>query len=157
MIYFLAKKKLALKNNFEETIEYLPNLGVDDIFQWCSYQFHIHLHLQCWTILEGSWRLFKRSNHNRFNCCQWFHHTSWWNYWRSRLFVDVDFCSFLDAFDNKPVERFLGIVKLTTSKKTVDLHEIIMKHHESENIGSLCIYFSGLDGTVAMSGEQKGL
>ena len=31
MIYFLAKKKLALKNNLEETIEYLPNLGVDDI------------------------------------------------------------------------------------------------------------------------------
>ena len=30
---FLAKKKWAVKNNFEETIEYLTNLGVDDIFQ----------------------------------------------------------------------------------------------------------------------------
>ena len=32
-IYFLAKKKWAVKNNFEETIEYIANLGVDDIFQ----------------------------------------------------------------------------------------------------------------------------
>ena len=33
MIYFLAKKKWVLKNNFEETIEYLANLEVDNIFQ----------------------------------------------------------------------------------------------------------------------------
>ena len=33
MIYFLAKKKWSVKNNFEETIEYLANLGVGDIFQ----------------------------------------------------------------------------------------------------------------------------
>ena len=32
-IYFLAKKKWAVKHNFEETIEYLANLRVDDIFQ----------------------------------------------------------------------------------------------------------------------------
>ena len=32
-IYFVAKKKWAVKNNFEETVEYLANLGVEDIFQ----------------------------------------------------------------------------------------------------------------------------
>ena len=32
-IYFLAKKKWAVTNNFEETIEYLANLWVDDIVQ----------------------------------------------------------------------------------------------------------------------------
>ena len=32
-MYFLAKKKWAVKNNFKETIEYLANFGVDDIFQ----------------------------------------------------------------------------------------------------------------------------
>ena len=31
--YFQAKKKWTVKNNFEETIEYLANLGVDSIFQ----------------------------------------------------------------------------------------------------------------------------
>ena len=66
------------------------------------------------------------------------------------------FVHFVDAFDKKP-QRFLGIVKLTTSKKPVDLHEIIIKHLESKNLDSSCIRFSGLDGTNAMSGEQKGL
>ena len=32
-MYFLAKKKWAVTNNFEETIEYLANLWVDDIVQ----------------------------------------------------------------------------------------------------------------------------
>ena len=67
------------------------------------------------------------------------------------------FVHFVDTFDNKPIERFLGIVKLTTSKKAVDLHEIIMKYLEWKNLDSLCMRISGLDGTNAMSGEQKGL
>ena len=67
------------------------------------------------------------------------------------------FVHFVNAFDNKPVERFSGIVKLTTSKKAVDLYEIIIKHLESKNLDSLCIRCSGLDGTNAMSGEPKGL
>ena len=46
---------------------------------------------------------------------------------------------------------------MTTSKKAVDLHEIIIKHLELQNLDSSCIRFSGLDGTIAMSGEQKGL
>ena len=74
----------------------------------------------------------------------------------ARLQVSIFVC-FVDAFDNKPVERFLGIVKLTTSKKAVDLHEIIMKHLESKNLDSSCIRFSGLDVTNAVSGKQKGL
>ena len=61
------------------------------------------------------------------------------------------------ALDNRPVERFLGILKLTTSKKAADLHEIIMKYLVSKNLDSSYIRFSGLDGTKAMSGEQKGL
>ena len=67
------------------------------------------------------------------------------------------FVCFIDAFDNKLVERFLGIVKLTTFKKAVDLHEIIMKHPESKNFDLFCLCFSGLDGTNTTSGDQKGL
>ena len=37
-IYFLTKKKWAVKNDFEEAIEYLANLGVDDIFQHINAQ-----------------------------------------------------------------------------------------------------------------------
>ena len=67
------------------------------------------------------------------------------------------FVRFVDAFDNKPTERFLSIVKLTTSKKAVDVHEIIMKFLESKDLDSLCICFSGPGGINAMSVEQKGL
>ena len=67
------------------------------------------------------------------------------------------FVRFVDAFDNKPVEKFLGIVRLTTSRKAVDLHEIIIKHLVSKNLDSSCIRFSGLDGRNAMSGKQRGL
>ena len=48
------------------------------------------------------------------------------------------------------------MVKLITSKKAVDLHVIIMKHLEAKNLDFSCIYFSGLDGTNVISGEQKG-
>ena len=48
---------------------------------------------------------------------------------------------FVDAFDNKPIKRFLGIVMLTTSKKSVDLREIITKRLKLKNLDSLCICF----------------
>ena len=67
------------------------------------------------------------------------------------------FVCFVDAFNNNPIERFLSIVKLTTSKKAVDLHEIIMKLLELKNLDSLCILFSEFDGTNTMSVEQKAL
>ena len=67
------------------------------------------------------------------------------------------FICFVDALDNKFVERFLGIVNLTNSKNAADLHEIIMKQLESKNLDSLCNCFSGLDAANAMRGEQKGL
>ena len=48
-IYFPAKKTWAVKNNFEEIIEYLANLGVDDIFQHINNppKNSIYLQLQC--------------------------------------------------------------------------------------------------------------
>ena len=64
---------------------------------------------------------------------------------------------FVDAFDNKPIKRFLGIVMLTTSKKAVDLREIIAKRLKLKNLDSLCICFKGLVGANAISGEQKSL
>ena len=32
-VCFVVKKKWTVKNNLEETIEYLAHLGVDDVFQ----------------------------------------------------------------------------------------------------------------------------
>ena len=157
MIYFLAKKKWAVKNNFEETIEYLANLGVDVIFQHINNAPENSTYISTFSaeqflkavgdfliitdlIATGDFTILADESTDKAD--------------HSQMSI---FVRFVDAFDNKPVERFLGIVKLTTSKKAVDLHEIIIKHLESKNLDSFCICFSGLDGTNAMNGEQKGL
>ena len=160
MIYFLAKKKWAVKNNFEETIEYFANLGVDDLFQhinnapknstyistFIAEQFlkavgdFLSNQIITDLIAAGDFTILADESTDEAD--------------HSQMSI---FVCFVDAFGNKPVEIFLGIVKLTTSKKAVDLHEIIIKHLESKNLDSLCIRFSGLDGTNTMNGEQKGL
>ena len=60
------------------------------------------------------------------------------------LFQILIFVRFTDAFDNNPIERFLSIVKLTTSKKAANLHEIIMKHLESKILITLAYNFQDL-------------
>ena len=60
------------------------------------------------------------------------------------LFQISIFVHFTDAFDNNPTERFLSIVKLTTSKKAANLHEIIIKHLESKILITLAHDFQDL-------------
>ena len=159
-IYFLDKKKWTVKNNFEETIEHLANLGVDDIFQHINNAPKNSTYISTFSaeqflkavgdflsnqiitdlIAAGDFTILADESTDEAD--------------HSQMSI---FVCFVDAFGNKPVEIFLGIVKLTTSKKAVDLHEIIIKHLESKNLDSFCICFSGLDGTNAMNGEQKGL
>ena len=159
-IYFLAKKKWTVKNNFEETIDYLANLGADDIFQQINNAHKNSTNISNFSaeqflkavgdflsdqiitdlIAAGDFTILADESTDKADSLQ------------MSIFV-----RFVDAFDSKPVERFLGIVRLTTARKAVDLHEIIIKHLVSKNLDSSCIRFSGLDGTSAMSGEQKGL
>ena len=49
------------------------------------------------------------------------------------------------------------MVKLSTSKKPIDLHVTIMELLNSKGINNSQIRFTRLDGTNAMSGELKGL
>lgn len=63
----------------------------------------------------------------------------------------------VNASDNQPVERFLGMVKLTTSKKAIDLHDTIQALIQSKHLDNSYLRFSGLDGTNAMSSERNGL
>ena len=68
------------------------------------------------------------------------------------------FVRYIYASTNLPVEHFMQMAKLTTSKKAVDLHEILINVLNSKVIDpSKFIRFVGLDGTNAMTGERKGL
>ena len=49
------------------------------------------------------------------------------------------FVHFIDIYTNKPVERVLGIFKLTTSKKEEELHNVIMNLLQSKEINSVCL------------------
>ena len=129
---FLAKKRRDVKNNFEETIEYLANLRVDDIFQHINnapknstyiFTFSAEKFLKAVgdflsdqiitdLIAAGDFTILADESTDEAD--------------RSQMSI---FVRFVDASEKK-CERFLVIVKLATSKMLVDLHEIIIKHLE---------------------------
>ena len=129
---FLAKKKWAVKNNFEETIEYLADLGVDVIFQHINNAPKNSTYISTFSaeqflkavgdflsdqiitdlIAAGDFTILADESTDEAD--------------RSQMSI---FVRFVDASEKKP-ERFLVIVKLATSKMPVDLHEIIIKHLE---------------------------
>ena len=64
----------------------------------------------------------------------------------------------MDAGANFPEEKFMELVKLTTSKKTIDLYETLINAFPAKGIEpSKVIRSSGLDATNAMRGERKAL
>ena len=160
IIYFLAKKKWAVKNNFEEVLKFIADIGDEDI---C-------LHL---NNAPGN------STYTSTSSAEQFLKTIG-DYLNERIITDIlasgdftiladestdegdrsqmsVFARFVEVSENKPVERFLGMVKLTTSKKAIYLHETILNLLQSKHLDKTFIRFSGLDGTNAMSGERKGL
>ena len=158
-VYFMAKQKWAVKNNFEDMINFLSEIGVEDI------KLHIENAPQnaIYTSITSAEQFLKAVG----------------NYLNEQLVTDVlaagefsvladestgegdrsqmaAFIRFVNVTSNKVQERFLGVVKLAKSKKAEDLHDI-MKLLEAKALDSSLIRFSGLDGTNAMSGERKGL
>ena len=68
------------------------------------------------------------------------------------------FVRYMDAGANFPVEKFMELVKLTTSKKAIDLYETLINAFPAKGIEpSKVIRSSGLDATNAMRGERKAL
>ena len=68
------------------------------------------------------------------------------------------FVRYMDAGTNFPVEKFMEMVKLTTSKKAIDLNETLINAFSAKGIEpSKVIRSYGLDGTNAMRGERKEL
>ena len=139
MIYFLDKKIWTVKNNFEETFEERS----DDIFQHINNAPKNSTYISTFSaeqflkavgdflsdqiitdlIAAGDFTILANESADKAD--------------RSQMSIRY-------ALDNRPVERFLGILKLTTSKKAADLHEIIMKYLVSKNLDSSCIHFQDL-------------
>ena len=159
-VYFLAKKKWAVKNNFEDMIKFLSDIGIEEIKlhlenapQNATYtsttsaeQFlkiigdYLNEQLVTDILAAGDFSVLADESTDEGD--------------RAQMSV---FVRFVNITTNKPEERFLGMVKLTTSKKAADLHDVIMELIKSKGLDPSKIRFSGLDGTNAMSGERKGL
>ena len=156
----MAKQKWTVKNNFEDMINFLSDIGVEDI------KLHIENTPQnaIYTSTTSAEQFLKAIG----------------DYLNEQLVTDVlaarefsvladestdegdcsqmaVFIRFVNLISHKVQERFLGVVKLAKPKKAEDLHDIIMKLLEAKGLDSSLIRFSGLDGTNAMSGERKGL
>ena len=67
------------------------------------------------------------------------------------------FVRYIDSYTNEPKEEFVCIRKLSISKTAEALMNELEQMFTDKNIDKTRIRFSGLDGTNAMSGEQKGL
>ena len=68
------------------------------------------------------------------------------------------FVRYVDAETNFPAETFMEKVKLTSSKKAIDLYETFINAFSAKSIEpSKLIRFTGFGGTNAISGERKGL
>ena len=155
-VYFIAKQKWAVKNNFEDMINFLSDIGVEDI------KLHIENAPQnaIYTSTTSAEQFLKARGDNLNEQFV----TDVLAAGESSAFADEGdrsqmavFIRFVNVTSHKVQERFLGVVKLAKSKKAEDLHDIIMKLLEAKGLGSSLIRFSGLDGTNAMSGERKGL
>ena len=67
------------------------------------------------------------------------------------------YVSYIDFSNNSPKEEFICIRKLGTSKTAEALMEELEETFQEKHISKENTRFSGLDGTNAMSGKQKGL
>ena len=159
-VYFMAKQKWAVKNNFEDMINFLSDIGVEDIklhienapqnaiytSTMSAEQFlkaigdYLNEQLVTDVLAVGEFSVLPDQSTDEGD--------------RSQMAV---FIRFVNTTSHKVQGRFLGVVKLAKSKKAGDLNDIIMKLLEAKGLDSSLIHFSGLDDTNAMSGERKGL
>ena len=143
-VYFMAKQKWAVKNNFEDVINFLSDIGVEDI------KLHIENAPQnaIYTSTTSAKNFLKAIG----------------DYLNEQLVTDVlaagefsvladesmdgrdrsqiaVFIRFVNVTSHKVQERFLGVVQLAKSKKAEELHDIIMKLLEAKGLDSSLMFF----------------
>ena len=158
--YFSAKKNRAVKNNFQDEIEFLKDLGDEDISRHlaksaknATYTSHYIVDQYIKIISEH----FEKKTLE--DVCTAIDFTiladeSTDEADRSQLAI---FVRYVDMTDNLPVEKYLGLVKLGASKTAEALQKEIETFLEKVGLDIKNVRFAGLDGTNAMSGERRGL
>ena len=159
-IYFMYRKKWAVRNNFHDLMEHIKNLGDEDLIKHfqtmdknATYlsEFTVDEFVQiCSDCIENIFlnnivfaREFAILTDESTNEAG-----------RAQLAI---FVRYVDSIIPEPKEEFVCIRMLSTAETS----EAVMAEIESmfleKGIDKTKIHFSGLDGTNAMSGERKGL
>ena len=155
----MQKKKWTVKFNFEDVINYLSDIGDPDI------QYHLKnapknpTYLSTFAVEEF---LKLIGDHLTSILLQDLNSSMDFTILadesnddgdRSQLAIFVR----IIGSDNKPIERFLGITRVGTSKTAAAIMEIIETFLQSKEIVCSYIRFCCLDGTNSMSSERCGL
>ena len=159
-VYFTAGKKWAVKQNFEDLMIHISNIGLTDLqihFQVmaknASYMSKFTVDEIVKLISDKTEANFLRDllTANDFSILS---DESSDEAGRAQLAV---FARFIDPSSNEATEQYVCIRKLGTSKTAETLMGELEQIFIDKNVDKTLIRFSGLDGTNAMSGEQKGL
>ena len=158
--YFLAKKNWAVKQNFADLIDFLKDIGDPDIV------YHLNnapknAKYTSTTIVEQIIKIISDDLEDKtlVDLAASVEFTlladeSTDEADRSQLAI---FARYIDPSTYAPIESYLGVVKLSTSKTADALFLMIENFLQQKHLDIEKMMFSGLDGTNAMSGERKGL
>ena len=159
-VYFMARKKWAVKQNFEDLMIHISDTGDTDL------QIHFQVmaknasYMSKFTVDEIVKLISDKIEPNFLrdlltaNDFSILSDESFEEAGRAQLAV---FVRFIDPSSNEATEQYVCIRKLGTSKTAETLMGELEEIFIDKNIDKTLIRFSGLDGTNAMSGEQKGL
>ena len=159
-VCFMVRKKWAVKQNFEDLMIHISDIGDTDLqihFQVmaknASYMSKFTVDEIVKLISDKIEANFLRDllTANDFSILS---DESSDEAGRAQLAV---FVRFIDPSSNEATEQYVCIRKLGTSKTAETLMGELEQIFIDKKIDKTLIRFSGLDGTNAMSGEQKGL
>lgn len=158
--YFVVKKKWALRENFSDIIDFIKDIGDEDITKHlndCSTRAtytsktSAEEFVQCISdYLEDGFkdRLLAASEFSLL--------TDETTDISDRAELSI-FIRYVNSDTHKVNEEFLGMVEVVGSKGAEALFNIICEVLENKGIDMNKMMFNGMDGTNTMSGERSGL
>ena len=159
-VYLMARKKWAVKNNFKDVVEFVKDLGDADLEKHFRDMGKNATYLST-TSVDEFVRIISDFIEKKFlsnvlssEDFALLSDESTDEAGRAQMSV---FVRYMDISTNSPKEEFVCIRKLGTSKASEALMKELEQMFEEKHIAKENIRFSSLDGTNAMSGQQKGL
>ncbi|XP_064614032.1 protein FAM200B-like [Liolophura sinensis] len=158
--YFIAKKKWAVKQNFQEFVNFIANLGEEDLRWHCQSSAKNATYLSSTSVEEFLCAInccLETDLLDKLACCSGFTilaDESTDEKDREQLTI---FIRYVDRITHKVSEEYLSIVQIKADKTAGSLFTEVMGVLKQKGLEPKEIRFTGFDGTNTMSGEKNGL